>query len=65
MVDVSIGVRDHQFCVEVRDDGRGFDPRNRRFQALGAFLEIASAPECGTKVRVVLPLQPEATACMN
>ena len=73
-VDVSVGVWGHEFCVEVRDDGRGFDPGNRRSQALGlvgieeraqalgASLEISSAPECGTTVRVALPLKPEATA---
>ena len=55
--------------VEIRDDGRGFDPDSvqaghfglesmrGRAEEIGADLEISSAPGRGTVVRVELPVE--------
>jgi PAS domain S-box-containing protein len=67
-IEVTLGVRLGALCLEVRDDGRGFDPADRRAQALGLIsmeeraqalggrLTIDSVPDRGTIVRVELPL---------
>ena len=66
---VSIEIRgaDAGLQVEIRDDGVGFDPSEirpgriglqnmaERCQALGAALEIQSAPNAGTLIRIRIP----------
>jgi signal transduction histidine kinase/DNA-binding NarL/FixJ family response regulator len=59
----------HQLCVEVVDEGRGFDPRaagaglagmRERAALLGGRLSLESSPGEGTRVRLELPLSPPA-----
>lgn len=59
-----------QLCIEIQDDGRGFDPRapgdaglgligmRERAAAVGGTLAVLSAPGEGTLVRVTFPLPP-------
>ena len=66
-VDVTLDLRRECLALEVRDDGCGFDPGDRRAealgltsmaeraQALGGRFEILSQPGEGTTVRVALP----------
>ena len=59
---VTLGIESSEVRVEVRDDGRGFEPgtvpgmgltgMTERALALGGELEIESAPEAGTLVRL-------------
>jgi PAS domain S-box-containing protein len=68
-IEVTLGVRLGALCLEVRDDGRGFDRGMRRTDslglasmeeralALGGRLEIVSAPGEGTVVRLTCPLK--------
>lgn len=65
-----LDVDDDRACIEVRDDGHGFDPvaADRRRAGMGLFamreraalvdgeVEIASAPGSGTRVRATVPL---------
>jgi signal transduction histidine kinase len=65
--DVSVTVYDDGLHLRVTDDGRGFDPERarpghlglgtmtERAQAVGAALEVRSAPGSGTDVTVHLP----------
>lgn len=66
-VEVRVELDDDRLLLEVRDDGRGFDPdrevtgsglRNmrRRAQSMGADFKLESAPGAGTTVRLELPL---------
>ncbi len=62
---------DGLWCIEVRDDGGGFNPRGmttrlghyglrgleERARAAGGHLEIISAPGAGTTLRLALPAQ--------
>lgn len=71
-VDVTVAPGADELVVEVRDDGCGFDPDQRRAQALGLIgmeeraqalggrLEVSSTPTVGTTVRVVLPMTYDA-----
>ncbi len=68
-VDVSLVIEDGQAMLEVRDDGRGFDPdaplvsatrlgltsMRYRARAAGGRLEVTSAPGAGTLVRAKVP----------
>ena len=63
-----INEHDGSLIVELADDGRGFDPRQRhtgddgltnmseRLQALGGKCEITSDPQQGTTIRFYAPL---------
>ena len=67
-VQISLTVDDERLRLEVRDDGRGFDPAHRRTSALGLLsmeeralalggrLEITSAPRRGTTIALECPL---------
>jgi signal transduction histidine kinase len=68
-VDVSLGLRDGQFWLEVKDNGQGFDltaarqkksygllGMQERAIALGGQVEIDSAPGQGTRISVTIPL---------
>ena len=66
-VSVRFGVEGRAFVLAVEDDGRGFDTgpagdgrglgtMRRRAAALGADLDVTSAPGAGTRVRLRLPL---------
>lgn len=58
--------------VSVRDDGRGFQPGaapgtglgniDDRVSALGGQVRVDSSPDSGTRVDVVIPIQPSAAA---
>ena len=68
VVRVRGGVDDDRLVLEVRDNGRGFDPGSvgdgrfglagmrERATQIGAELEIESAPRKGTRVRLVVPV---------
>jgi PAS domain S-box-containing protein len=69
MVEIRIELRDDAICVEVRDDGQGFDMSvipaknsfglmgmNERALAVGGKVEISSLPLQGTVVSVCIPL---------
>jgi two-component system, NarL family, sensor kinase len=72
-VQLSVGRREDAVVLEIRDDGRGFDPARRagalaqghiglassveRVESLGGRLEIDTAPGQGTRVRAELPLR--------
>jgi signal transduction histidine kinase len=70
-VSVEVSVDRAQILIAVRDDGRGFDPDARpavgqsrfglrtmaeRAETLGGTLEVESAPQSGTLVRLRVPL---------
>jgi signal transduction histidine kinase len=69
-VDVGLRAGGGRVELEVRDDGRGFDPRDRglrstrlglasmrhRARALGGTLVVESQPEAGTSVRLEAPV---------
>lgn len=65
-IDLFAEIRDGQVTVNVRDRGKGFDPRSprsgithsivERIEAVGGAAEIKSAPGRGTEVVVTLPL---------
>jgi signal transduction histidine kinase len=64
---VALAASDGRLCLEVQDDGCGFDPAapraealglvsmEERAQALGGRLELKSAPGAGTTVRLECP----------
>lgn len=66
-IDLFAEIRDGQLRVNVRDRGKGFDPRSRRsgishsiverVEAVGGSAEVKSAPGSGTEVVMTLPLQ--------
>jgi signal transduction histidine kinase len=68
---VRVEARKDSVLVEIRDDGRGFDPSgvrrgsfglesmHSRARELGGFLVISSTPEQGTVVRVEVPAETE------
>jgi signal transduction histidine kinase len=70
---VRVEARRDQVVVEISDDGRGFDPGNghpghfglesmrTRAAEIGGRLAIASAPGRGTRVRVRVPTETDAT----
>jgi signal transduction histidine kinase len=70
---VRVEARDGQVVVEVRDDGRGFDPAaghpghfgldsmRSRASEIGGRLTISSAPGLGTLVRVRVPVETDGT----
>jgi signal transduction histidine kinase len=70
---ISLRCSDHQIELEIRDDGRGFDPANsfpghlglrtmrERVMRLGGSLEIESAPREGTHLHVHVPVLIEGT----
>jgi two-component system sensor histidine kinase UhpB len=65
--DLTLRMQPGELVLEVRDDGRGFDPRRamangllgmrERALLVGANLEIHSRPEHGALVRLALPLR--------
>lgn len=73
---VTLGIEPsgHRLSVVIKDNGRGFDARDRRQAGIGLIgmrervasaggeLVITSAPGVGTTVRVNLPLSPAATS---
>jgi signal transduction histidine kinase len=72
---VTLDVADSQLVVEVRDEGKGFDPTasiagehlglqgmRERVELLGGRFDVQSAPERGTVVRASLPLRQQALA---
>lgn len=75
-VQVTLAVRDaSQLLLQVRDDGRGFDPAlanntgsfglrgmRERAEALGGSLQISSAAGTGTLIEAIIPLQPSDIA---
>jgi len=70
---VRVEARRGQVLVEIRDNGRGFDPADgrpghfglesmrSRAAEIGGRLTIASAPESGTAVRVRVPAETDGT----
>ena len=70
---VRVEARREQVVLEITDDGRGFDPRDghpghfgldsmrSRTAEIGGRFAIASAPGCGTRVRVRVPAETDAT----
>jgi signal transduction histidine kinase len=65
-VDVAVGRRDGEVHVTVRDDGRGFEPAERRngfglmgmeerVELAGGRLEVTSRPGEGTEVAIAVP----------
>jgi len=70
-VEVEIAYHPKQFCLRVRDDGRGIDPEvlqqggrpdhwglqgmRERAQTMGAQLRLRSRPEGGTEVELMVP----------
>jgi signal transduction histidine kinase len=70
-VDLSLTCRGAEVVLEVRDNGRGFDPagdfpghlglKSMRERALraGGLLSVRSSPGAGTTVRAVVPLPSE------
>src|SRR5262249_2523457 len=70
-IEVEIIYNPQQFCLRVRDDGRGFDPRileaggkpdhwglqgmRERAQRIGAQLDLWSRPETGTELELIVP----------
>jgi two-component system, NarL family, sensor histidine kinase UhpB len=69
-VEIALGAR--ELLLEIRDDGRGFDPRAprggrglsnlaRRAAELRATLEIDSAPGRGTRIALRVPLRGRAS----
>jgi signal transduction histidine kinase len=70
---VRVEVQRGQVVVEVRDNGRGFDPAGghpghfgldsmrSRAAEIGALITITSAPESGTLVRVCVPTETDHT----
>jgi PAS domain S-box-containing protein len=75
-VHVTLARIDEDCLLEVRDDGRGFDPvatRKRSFGLagmkermlmLGGKIDIASAPGKGTRINVRMPWQVEGKKCV-
>jgi signal transduction histidine kinase len=71
-VDISLRDYSNHVEVEIRDDGKGFDPRNsrpsshglagmrHRVEAAGGRLTVASRPGNGTRIAAVLPKRPVA-----
>lgn len=70
-VEVEFSDEDGQLEIEVRDNGKGFNPlaikrgewphlglqtMEERAEAIGGYFEVVSSPGAGTTVRVVLPL---------
>jgi signal transduction histidine kinase len=68
-VNIVLSLRDENLCVEVKDDGRGFDMNNEkqlasygllgmreRARAWGGHLGIASTPDNGTVVSLNIPI---------
>jgi PAS domain S-box-containing protein len=67
-VDVRLICEPDDLLLEVCDDGIGFDPQalypghlglrsmRERAESVGGTLEIASAPDCGTQIRVHVPI---------
>lgn len=70
-VRVSVGSEgDGSLCIEVADNGRGFDPEktvgglglggmSERVRSLGGELRLRSAPGEGTSVRILVPVERE------
>ncbi|MGB6222123.1 sensor histidine kinase [Haloferula sp.] len=70
-IDLSLRTNDDSLAIEVRDDGRGFDPTiikpghfglqgmRERALKLRATLQVTSEPGNGTLVRIELPLKSE------
>ncbi|HMS62206.1 MAG TPA: GAF domain-containing protein [Solirubrobacteraceae bacterium] len=69
--DVLVTMSPEAVDVEVRDDGRGFDPgapaagfgllgMRERVELANGVLRVGSAPESGTIVRASIPLDPDA-----
>jgi PAS domain S-box-containing protein len=67
VIRIVLEVKEDRFILEIRDDGRGFDPAaptrrlgmrsmRERAEAVGGVLEVASVPGQGTTVRVSIGL---------
>jgi signal transduction histidine kinase len=72
-ISVRLSYEDHAVSLEIRDDGRGFDPSaepprghfgllgiRERANKLKARLDIESAPRAGTRIRLVAPVESAA-----
>jgi PAS domain S-box-containing protein len=66
VIGIVLEVKENRFILEIRDDGRGFDPAapttrlgmrtmRERAEAAGGTLEVASAPGQGTILRILMP----------
>lgn len=68
VVDICLALRGERLCLQIRDDGFGFDPANagnftlglkgmyERLELLGGCLNIDSAPGRGTLLQIFIPL---------
>lgn len=76
LIEIKIMVQGGVLQVEIADDGVGFDPQQKstglgltnmrvRMEAVGGRLNIQSRPEGGTKVAMVLDLNPELVEVIN
>jgi signal transduction histidine kinase len=75
-IDVALRNYGGQVEIEIRDDGRGFDPTRikasthglagmrHRVEAAGGRLAVASTPGKGTRISAVLPASPPAPAAV-
>ena len=70
-ITLTLSVVDDRVCLEVRDDGCGFDNENQslwgvgiasmreRALALGGQFEVSMTPGAGTVVRLFCPVHPQ------
>jgi signal transduction histidine kinase len=65
-VRIALGIAADGICIEIRDDGLGFEPQapasgfglaamRGRVEESGGTVQVDSAPGCGTRVQVLIP----------
>lgn len=76
-VDICLALREDRLCLQIRDNGYGFDPANagiftlglkgmyERLELLGGCLNIDSAPGHGTLLQIFIPFSDPARADEN